>query len=306
MAADIAVIGTVFMDCKGYADYRYDPLGRNVGSVRFIHGGVGRNVAENLTMIGANVAFISSVDDNGLGLEVLNRLSSEGIDVSRVRKAHASGMGLWLAIMDQNGDLAASISQMPDLSFMDEIIREEGESIIAECDNIVLELDLDDYIFKSVLDLAEKHNKKVYGITGNMEVILRNRDKLRCLECYICNGTEAGRLFECPIPADSPNDVLSLLRKYVDANAIKTMVVTLGEHGSVYYDARSKESGCCPAIPTKVTDSSGAGDAFFSGVTEAMVRGFPLSEAVRCGTRMASWTIEVAEPTRLDLPDKLF
>ena len=45
MPAETVVFGTVFMDCKGFAAYRYDPLGRNVGSVRFIHGGVGRNVA---------------------------------------------------------------------------------------------------------------------------------------------------------------------------------------------------------------------------------------------------------------------
>ena len=45
MPAETVVFGTVFMDCKGFAAYRYDPLGRNVGSVRFIHGGVGRNFA---------------------------------------------------------------------------------------------------------------------------------------------------------------------------------------------------------------------------------------------------------------------
>ena len=90
MPAETVVFGTVFMDCKGFAAYRYDPLGRNVGSVRFIHGGVGRNVAEDLASIGAKVSFVSSVDDSALGLEVLNRLKNEGLDVGHVRRAPSS------------------------------------------------------------------------------------------------------------------------------------------------------------------------------------------------------------------------
>ena len=87
MQAGTVVFGTVFMDCKGFAANRYDPLGRNVGTVRFIHGGVGRNVAENLALAGSSPVFVSSVDEGGLGGEVLARLAAEGVDVSRVRRA---------------------------------------------------------------------------------------------------------------------------------------------------------------------------------------------------------------------------
>ena len=73
MQAGTVVFGTVFMDCKGFAANRYDPLGRNVGTVRFIHGGVGRNVAENLALAGSSPVFVSSVDEGGLGGEVLAR-----------------------------------------------------------------------------------------------------------------------------------------------------------------------------------------------------------------------------------------
>ena len=217
MHSGTVVFGTVFMDCKGFAANRYDPLGRNVGSVRFIHGGVGRNVAENLALAGSAPVFVSSVDAGGLGEEVLARLSAEGVDVSRVRRAEASGMGIWLAVMDERGELASSISQMPDLSIMEAIIREEGEEIIRGAESVILEIDLNDFISGEVLRLARKYSKKVYGITGNMEVVLRNRHFLRELECYICNETEAGRLFGAPVPAGEPERVLETLVNYVDA-----------------------------------------------------------------------------------------
>ncbi|OUO94699.1 carbohydrate kinase family protein [Cloacibacillus sp. An23] len=301
-----AVFGTVFMDCKGFAANRYDPLGRNVGSVRFIHGGVGRNVAENLALTGASPVFVSSVDEGPLGEDVLSRLSAEGVDVSRVRRAPSSGMGIWLAVMDERGELASSISQMPDLSIMERIVAEEGDEIIRAADNVILELDLNDYISSEALRLARKYSKRVYGITGNMEVVLRNRHFLRELECYICNETEAGRLFEAPVPACEPERVLEMLEGYVEENGLRAMVVTLGGGGSVFYEGASHDGGFCPAVPTDVVDTSGAGDAYFSGTVEAMIRGVPLREAVAFGTRLASWTIREEGPTCRALPEPLF
>lgn len=46
------VIGTTFVDLKGFAKYKYNPQGRNLGEVKIVHGGVGRNVVENFTNVG--------------------------------------------------------------------------------------------------------------------------------------------------------------------------------------------------------------------------------------------------------------
>lgn len=294
------------MDCKGFAANRYDPLGRNVGAVRFIHGGVGRNVAENLALAGSAPVFVSSADVGGLGDEILARLAAEGVDISRVRRAESHGMGIWLAVMDERGELASSISQMPDLSIMEAIIREEGEEIIRGAESVILEVDLNDFISGEVLRLARKYSKKVYGITGNMEVVLRNRQFLREFECYICNETEAGRLFGAPVPADEPERVLDMLASYADAERLKSMVVTLGGAGSVFYDGAERHGGFCPSMQTEVRDTSGAGDAYFSGTVEAMIRGIPLGDAVVYGTKLAAWTIREEGPTCRALPEPLF
>ena len=143
MQAGTVVFGTVFMDCKGFAANRYDPLGRNVGTVRFIHGGVGRNVAENLAL--AALRRFSYLLWTMAPWRRGSRAScSEGVDVSRVRRAPSHGMGIWLAVMDERGELASSISQMPDLSIMESVIREEGEEIIRAAGNVILEVDLND------------------------------------------------------------------------------------------------------------------------------------------------------------------
>ncbi|MDO5562262.1 MAG: PfkB family carbohydrate kinase [Synergistaceae bacterium] len=304
MKTDTAVIGTVFVDCKGFAAYRYDPLGRNVGKVKFIHGGVGRNVAENLATAGLPVTFVSSVDDNALGHEILQRLNDKGADTRYTESAEAAGMGIWLAVMDQNGELASSISQMPDLTILEKTIDEFGDEIISRTGSVVLELDLNEKISGKVLELAKKYSKPVYGITGNMEVVLKNREFLRNMECYICNDVEAGRLFERDLTAFGAEDMLDVLVKGASRLGVTSMVITMGEKGSVYYDARAREKGCCPALPTDVVDSSGAGDAFFSGTVVGLIHGLTLAEAVEYGTHLASWTIQVEAPTCESFPGK--
>lgn len=68
-----------------------------------------------------------------------------------------------------------------------------------------------------------------------------------------------------------------------------------------------KEWGCGfqPAFQTEVTDSSGAGDAFFSGTVMGLIRNRPLGEAVIYGTRVAYWTIQVEENTNRSIPARI-
>ena len=47
----IVVIGAVFVDIKGYPQSTYIPGGRNAGRVEQVHGGVCRNVAEDIANV---------------------------------------------------------------------------------------------------------------------------------------------------------------------------------------------------------------------------------------------------------------
>ena len=44
--ASTVVFGVSFVDIKGFPFGKYDPRGRNLGTVQIVHGGVSRNVAE--------------------------------------------------------------------------------------------------------------------------------------------------------------------------------------------------------------------------------------------------------------------
>ena len=70
----IVVIGAVFVDVKGFPEDNYIPTGRNAGRVEIVHGGVGRNVAEDIANVELRPRFVSLVDDDDQGETVLKKL----------------------------------------------------------------------------------------------------------------------------------------------------------------------------------------------------------------------------------------
>ncbi|WP_139488666.1 PfkB family carbohydrate kinase [Brevibacillus dissolubilis] len=304
MNSFVTVIGTVFMDVKGFANQNYQATGRNLGNIQFVHGGVGRNVAENLAKLGTNTGFVSTVDSSGMGLEVINHLQANSIETSFVQ-ATDNGMGMWLAILNENGELAGSISQMPQVNTMQELIIKHAEEFISKSSHVVLEIDLTVEIARHVIAVAKKHNKPVYGIPGNLDVAGKYKDVLDGLDCFIFNNYEADVLFGHEFTSLELEAKLDAVKTYVDQSVgLQSVVVTLGEQGSVYYDRRTQELGHQPVFPVDLIDSSGAGDSFFSGTVMALIRGVALKNAVICGTKVAGWTITVKESICPDLTEK--
>ena len=290
--ANTVVFGVTFVDIKGFPYAKYNPQGRNLGSVRVVHGGVSRNVVENFANLGMPVSFASMLEDTAFGRDVARRLTTAGADLRYTITVPDNALGMWLVVLDETGNLAGSISRMPDSSILEDYIRRSGEEIIAGAENIVLEIDLTESIASTVLTLAKRYNKKVYAIVGNMSVILAHPEFLHDTACFICNEIEAGRLFKSEaVPEFSPEQMLEYLPAAAKAAGIPSMVVTMGAHGSVYYDGENDESGICPPYPAVVVDTSGAGDAFFSGTVMGLTRKLSLKDAVRYGAKLASLTI---------------
>ena len=293
--AGTLVIGFVFVDIKGFAGADYDPHGRNVGAVKFIHGGVSRNVAENIANTGMPVSFASLTEDSALGNDVIKRLWAHGCDTTYMKTVVSGGIGQWMVILDETGNVAGQISSPPDTAALEQMIAEQGDDMVAQCDSIILELDTSEALDEAVLALAKKHGKPVYTVVGNMSIILKRPDFVSALDCFVCNEIEAGRIFDLDLTDTSAADMLTLLETRIGEIGCRAMVITMGERGAVYYECDRHSGGIVPAIPTELVDSTGAGDAFLSGTVMGLSRGLPLSHAVEAGTALASATIQTDE-----------
>ncbi len=289
----MVVIGTVFVDIKGFPDDLYIPEGRNAGRVEIVHGGVGRNVAEDIANVELRPRFVGMVDDTAEGAEVLRKLKNHKVNTDYVAVTQ-DGMGMWLAVFNNGGDIAGSISKRPTSDAMLRMLEENGDEIFADADSIVIEIDLDKELIKTVFKYAEKYHKKVYAVVANMSIASQRRDFLQSIDCFVCNEQEAGILFVCDFSGLTPEELCEELSRRVVSARIPSMVVTMGSRGAVYADMNG-DKGVYPARKVKVRDTTGAGDAFCAGVAIGLTYGKTMREAVEIGTRLASSVITVSE-----------
>ncbi len=289
----IVVMGATFVDIKGFPQDNYLPTGRNVGRVEYIHGGVARNVVEDIANVELRPVFVGLVDDTPMGADVVQKLNNHKVDTRYIQTV-PGGMGTWLAVFDNNGDVAGSISKRPDLSPLLRVMAQKGDEIFSQADAVVLEADMDKEIVKMALDLAQKYGKKVYGLVSNMSIAAQRRDLLKQYDCFICNQLEAGQLFLDDYSQTSPEQLARILVDKVAQANLSSMVVTMGEQGAVYADSQGN-FGVCPARRVQVKDTTGAGDAFCAGVAIGLTYGKSLPQAIDIGSVLAASVIVSSE-----------
>ena len=289
----IVVIGAVFVDIKGYPESVFVPTGRNVGRVEQVHGGVGRNVAEDIANCELRPTFISLVEESGTGADVVKKLKSHKVNTDYIRKTR-DGMGTWLAVFDNDGDVAASISKRPNLLPIADILDEHGDKIFRDADSIIIEICVDKEIVKRVFKLAKKYKKKVYAVVANMSIALERRDFLQSIDCFVCNLQEAGILFSDDYSGKSAEEMIDILSQKVQAARIPSMIVTMGGEGAVYADIHG-DKGFCPARKVEVKDTTGAGDSFCAGVAIGLTYGKTLAQACEIGAHLAASVIVTSE-----------
>lgn len=293
MGKGIVVIGATFVDIKGFPHDMYIPEGRNVGHIEYIHGGVSRNVVEDIANAELRPTFVSIVDNTPLGEDVVRKLKNHKVNTDYIIKK-TDGMGTWLAVFDNNGDVAGSISKRPNMIYVADLLEKKGDEIFADADAIVVELDIDKEIIKKSIDLAQKHGKKIYALVSNMSIAVHRRDFIKELDCFICNILEAGILFTDNYLEKTPEEMCDILADKVKQARIKAMVVTMGAEGAVYADINGKK-GICPAKPVQVKDTTGAGDAFCAGVAIGLTYGKNLPESIDIGSTLAAAVITSSE-----------
>ena len=285
----IVVIGATFVDIKGFPNDTYIPDGRNAGRVEYIHGGVARNVVEDIANMELRPTFLGIVDDTPMGADVVHKLKNHKVNTDYIQVL-PDGMGTWLAVFDSDGNVAGSISKRPNLLPILTMLEEKGDEIFSQADSVVLEVDIDKATVKKVFELAEKHNVKTFALVSNMSIAIERRDFFKKFDCFICNEQEAGMLFLDDYSEKTPEEMRDILAEKVQRAKIPAMVVTMGAKGAVYADLQGGK-GICPAKKVQVKDTTGAGDAFCAGVAAGLTYGKTLPEAIEIGSTLAASVI---------------
>ena len=259
--------------------------------MEYVHGGVSRNIAEDIANVELRPTFVSLVDRTGAGADVIRKLNDHKVNTQYMR-ATRDGMGTWLAIFTPEGEVCANISKRPDLLPICDILADDGDDIFSCSDGVLVEMDIDEEILAACFRLAARHDVPVYGVISNITLAKQRLKYIQQTSCFICNQQEASIFFDdAATDSYTPAEMLPLLQAKRAALGLRSMVVTMAEQGAVYDDGQ-ESTGHCPAKPVNVINTTGAGDAFFAGCSTGLVRGQGLAEACELGRDIAAVVIQ--------------
>src|SRR3954447_6010350 len=88
------------------------PGSSNPGATVTAHGGVGRNIAENLARLGSPVRMVGVVGDDHLGSQLVDGLALLDVDVRDVRRSGDCRTGTYTAVLDHEGALVIGVADM--------------------------------------------------------------------------------------------------------------------------------------------------------------------------------------------------
>lgn len=240
-------------------------------------GGKGLNQSIAMARAGAFVYHAGCVGEDGRRL--LKTLKESGVDISNVHTISEDQTGNAVIQRDKNGNnciiLYPGANRRISESMIQETLQQFGEGDLLLLQNEINHMD-------HLIQCGKKQGMMIILNPSPLDDELRN-SYLGDVDYFILNEIEAGQLLQKNVATGAMPS--ALLEKYPKAH----FVLTLGEKGSVYYDAETFYRQ--KAFPTKVVDTTGAGDTFTGYFIVGLHEGLPIPEAMALASKAASLAV---------------
>jgi pseudouridine kinase len=257
----------------------------NPGSATSSLGGVARNVAENLAVLGVPVGLLSAMGNDAPGAALIAGLRSRGIGTEHVAVLPGQATAQYVALLEPDGELTMGAAAMSvlDLITVDHLVAAWPSEGWVFCDG-----NLSSAVLTEALNRGRSHGTFVaFDAVSTHKVVRLPRD-LSGLALLSCNRDEARAwLTRHGLPATG--DDLALASALLEAGA-GSVLLTRGAQGLVV--AGEGLLAELPAVPASPVDVTGAGDALIGGTLAALIGGADLLSAAKAGAERAARTVE--------------
>lgn len=286
----VVAVGGINLDTVARIDAEQTPFTSNLGRTRRASGGVARNVAENLARLGVEVFLVGAVGRDASGDTLLSELEFSGVDVTEVRRV-AEPTDTYTAVVDAAGDLVIGVADMTAVRTLRPDHLPPG--LLGSADWLVLDANLPVETIAGLLDRAREA-----GVAVALDpVSVDKAGRLGDLDPMTVH-TFTPNLGE--LAAFTGTAVLSEAVATAHGRGIDVIWLREGMAGSTLYH-RGTGPESVPAIPTRVIDATGAGDAMLAGYLHQRCLGRTLARAAAFGAATACLTVAVPGAVRPDL-----
>ncbi len=286
----VVVVGGVNVDIGGRS---YGPLvdaDSNPGTVSMSMGGVGRNIAHNLSLLGTDVRLLTAYGDDLYGQRVAASCSELGIDLSHALRLPGAGTSTYLYLTGPDGEMALAVSDMavceritPQYLAANLGLLQNAQVVVADA-NIPAE---------SLAFLAENCAVPLFVDPVSTTKAEKLRPILSRIHTLKPNRIEAALLSGVDIRTMS--DVEKAAQRLLSLG-VHRLFISLGGDG--VYAAMGDKRLQLSNIPGKMVNTTGCGDAFMAALVWAYLEGMDLEATARAG--LAAGAIAMESPQTIN------
>lgn len=293
----VAVVGGVNMDVGGISDRPLIPADSNPGRVRMSLGGVGRNIAHNMTLLGLDARLITVFGDDVYAQKIMASCGELGIDLSMSLRVPGDATSTYLYIGDPSGDMALALSDM-------EIYRHLTPDVLAARSNWMNNaqvLILDTNIPADSINWLCDHVKiPIFADPVSVSKAGKLRNVLGKLNTIKPNRLEAELLSGCSITDEKS---LNLAADHLLDTGLHRVFISLGPDGVLAADHTGRIR--LPGLREKIVNTTGSGDAFMAALVWAYLRGTDLADSTLAGMAAASIAMAGSETINAEMSPEL-
>ena len=284
--AEIIIIGGINIDIECAPFEQLKRKDSNPGLISTAYGGVGRNITENLARLGGDVALVSVIGEDRMGLAAVNELSQLGVDVSHVRQMNGRNSAMYMSILDEDRDMEIALCDM-------EIIKEINPDYIAsikeflrQSDIVALDGNLEEDLIEQTVQILE--GTPLFFDPVSASKAIRGKKHVGSFYSIKPNLIEAEVLSGITINGDE--DIRRAGQWFID-KGVKQVFITLNKDG-VYYKNKYKEGFIRPKSNLKIISATGAGDCFSAVILLGTVKKLDIEEIAKLAMAASSIAVE--------------
>ena len=281
------VCGGVNIDIGAHSFAPLRAKDSNPGKVELSLGGVGRNIAHNMRLLGVPTYLLTAVGGDSRASQVEESCKELGIDLSHALHVPDGRTSTYVFVGDSDGDMAIAVSDMeickkltPDY-FASQLDLLNGAAAVVVDANLPREsiAYLTEHCTVPVFidPVSTVKAEKLHGLLGRVHTLKPN-----CIEAELLSGVK--------ITDDAS---LHKAAEALLAQGLQRVFISLGGDGVLA--AQKDEMQLVPICKAEMRNATGAGDAMMAALVWSFLSGQSLTESAASGTAAAAIAVESEE-----------
>ncbi len=281
------VAGGANMDIGGRSAAPLVPEDSNPGTVRLSLGGVGRNIAHNMALLGCDVRLLTAFGEDVYARQIAASCGELGIDISQSLQVKGGATSTYLFLAGPDGDMALAVNDMAIYDRMTPAFFQSRRALLDNAQLIVLDTNLP---AESIRWLCEESTVPIFADPVSTVKGEKLRGVLGHIHTLKPNRMEAERLSGVKITGEE--SLIRAAQALLDTG-LRRVFISLGGEGMFAMD----HSGYChvPCCPGRMVNTTGCGDAGMAAIAWAYLEGTDLETTARLAMAAGAVAMESEE-----------